>query len=1058
MPVLRLPRSTHAPRRAPHLLFALLAASGCASGPSSEGLAPPTAEADEAVVASCFPSATADTLTTGRKAIESLLLPDGRVLVVGGVATYSGTNYQIPSMEFFDPAQDAWTEIQLGVGMAYNQSTLLADGRVLLSGGFDSYHSQYTSYLVDPATSSFVAASDMAADRGLHTAIRLADGRVLVAGGATMFENPNFGVQSTPLNTAELFNPATGLWTPTAPMSVARLAPASIMLPGGDVLVTGDSVFAPATSTAERYHPATGTWTSTPPLNGVIYGRPTLTQLGDGRVLLVGGLTNPEIYDPVANTWTQTGPLVVNRHGHTAALLSCGRVVVVGGTQHAVFNTAVASVEVFDAATGTWSLLGTSLSRARDQHAVSLLADGRLLVSGGRDPGAYDGVTATTELLDACCAIVDTDADGTLDATDNCDLVPNPLQADSDADGLGDACDNCPAAGNPNQTDADGDGAGDACDLTCVTVSRGGGAIVADATLAQSPLDPTLASTNRGATKTLETGIVSTTTRRALLQFDLAQVPSGASVVSSTMRLRKAVGGGSGVVSVYPVTAAWSEGSVTWNSFGSGFDASTVLASFAPSAVPTNGYVNVDLTTRTQAWTSGATPNHGVLLDEPTQRATFGASEAQAASRPTLTVCYVVPEHFCGDGVVDPAVEQCDDGNTSDDDGCLASCAVASCGDGVLWAGVEGCDDGNLVDNDDCPTTCQPAFCGDGIVYQAPDYSVYEYCDDGNGSDGDACTNVCDLAYCGDGHLWAGVEACEDGNFTTTDACVNCAPATCGDGFVWAGVEPCDDGNNASQTDGCLTGCVAPTCGDGFVWAGVEGCDDGNAVDGDGCSAGCVDEGAQPVLRYAFDGTTANTGTLAGYAGTASNVQYVAGKLGQAVKFLQSSTSKVTLPGTSAVVALKPSVTIGAWFRETALNSLNTNQMLFTNQSVVSYTQYGASVSHVGAVSQFTVAPGANHFNASFGSWHHVILRYAGNGLQAGQGGSIEAYVDGALVLTLVNPLKTPWFSLTSDVVIGTSSNFEVDDFQIWDVVMTPDLQCTKIIQGTWDGSACALP
>ena len=60
----------------------------------------------------------------------------------------------------------------------------------------------------------------------------------------------------------------------------------------------------------------------------------------------------------------------------------------------------------------------------------------------------------------------------------------------------------------------------------------------------------------------------------------------------------------------------------------------------------------------------------------------------------------------CGDGVVDPD-EDCDDGNTSNEDACLNNCRHARCGDGYVWRGHEECDDGNSVSGDGCePSSC----------------------------------------------------------------------------------------------------------------------------------------------------------------------------------------------------------------------------------------------------------------------------------------------------------------------------------------------------------------
>jgi cysteine-rich repeat protein len=128
---------------------------------------------------------------------------------------------------------------------------------------------------------------------------------------------------------------------------------------------------------------------------------------------------------------------------------------------------------------------------------------------------------------------------------------------------------------------------------------------------------------------------------------------------------------------------------------------------------------------------------------------------------------------------------------------------AARCGDGIVWQGVEECDDGNDSDTDGCPTNCLAARCGDGIVWQG-----VEECDDGNDSDTDACLTSCVAASCGDGFVWAGNEECDDGDGSNTNGCLtSCKTASCGDGFVWQGVEECDDGNTTAG-DTCSPSCA----------------------------------------------------------------------------------------------------------------------------------------------------------------------------------------------------------------------------------------------------------
>jgi cysteine-rich repeat protein len=194
----------------------------------------------------------------------------------------------------------------------------------------------------------------------------------------------------------------------------------------------------------------------------------------------------------------------------------------------------------------------------------------------------------------------------------------------------------------------------------------------------------------------------------------------------------------------------------------------------------------------------------------------------------------------CGNGEVDRG-EACDDGNTTDADGCTGACELAVCGDGLLRSdltvgqvGFEACDDGNTVAEDGCTTECSLPECGDGFLWAG-----HEACDDGNRIDDDACSNACRSSTCGDGIVQDG-EACDDGNLVNEDACTNeCFEATCGDGFVRTGIEACDDGNDVNDDD-CTNSCSRPGCGDGVLQDG-EACDDGNQRNTDACTDACIE-------------------------------------------------------------------------------------------------------------------------------------------------------------------------------------------------------------------------
>jgi len=229
--------------------------------------------------------------------------------------------------------------------------------------------------LYDPTAGVWTGTGGMRGPHRFHTSTLLANGKVLVSGGYIG------GTSIT--NGAELYDPVSGTWTATGSMNTTREDHTSTLLPNGQVLVAGgDNSTNDNLASVELYNPTTGTWMSTSALSTARTYH-TATLLPSGKVLVAGGeqsgsipLASAELYDPVSGTWTNTGALNYGRWSHTAALLPNGKVLVAGGASAAPLS------EIYDPATGTWSPSGTMVA-PRTLHTTTLLPNDGVLVAGG---------------------------------------------------------------------------------------------------------------------------------------------------------------------------------------------------------------------------------------------------------------------------------------------------------------------------------------------------------------------------------------------------------------------------------------------------------------------------------------------------------------------------------------------------------------------------------------------------------------------------------------------------------------------------------------------------
>jgi hypothetical protein len=140
------------------------------------------------------------------------LLTDGKVLFAGGWTDLSGDSLTTGPMrdaELYDPDVSAFSPVRnMTIDRANHTITLLPDGTVLLAGGVTSTVNSRAlaraAELYDPAAGAFYAVANLVEPRSDHTATLLNDGTVLIAGGS--IAGGTDGLNAT-TRSAELYKP-----------------------------------------------------------------------------------------------------------------------------------------------------------------------------------------------------------------------------------------------------------------------------------------------------------------------------------------------------------------------------------------------------------------------------------------------------------------------------------------------------------------------------------------------------------------------------------------------------------------------------------------------------------------------------------------------------------------------------------------------------------------------------------------------------------------------------------------------------------------------------------
>jgi Kelch motif len=329
-------------------------------------------------------------MSVGRIGHTATLLPDGRVLVVGG---YSA------SAEVWDPLTRAFT---MTGSMAHvrtdHAAALISDGRVLVVGGNSGGNStgDFTREVEawDPKTGAFSVVGSLPARRGSDvSATRVLDGRILIAGGldcpsilAEPTGDPCAGVDR---RITVLFDPATDSLSPGPRLNDDRVAGTAVALVDGRVFFIGTGGYREP-GIAEVLDPVSGRVESVGTTTARLAGDVRATLLDDGRVLVTALWGEPrykggaELWDPTTGQFTRTESSAGSPGGYEAVGLHDGRVLVVG-VDPATDNTIRApTTALWDQKSERWSP-GPAMGQARVAFTLTVLVDGAVLALGGVD-------------------------------------------------------------------------------------------------------------------------------------------------------------------------------------------------------------------------------------------------------------------------------------------------------------------------------------------------------------------------------------------------------------------------------------------------------------------------------------------------------------------------------------------------------------------------------------------------------------------------------------------------------------------------------------------------
>ena len=319
-------------------------------------------------------------------AVHATLLPNGKVLAWDATPDDFDPNGGIPPNPHAPTASnttratvwDPATNTHLSVNPDTQSDifcaghAFLPDGRLFIASGDVGALGRFEgTNIFDPADDSWTRVQDLYAARWYPSAVPLANGEIVVVGGGP--------------DTVELWTKDNAYRVLTGATRTGEIYPWMHAAPNGKVFYSG-----PFETLYRLDTTGEGAWQQLAQRDSVQRDYGSVAAFDEGKVLITGGgpsAASALVLDMDSGAVTPTGSMNFGRRQHNITILADGSVLATGGNDSGVnlidVDHGVYAAELWDPATGQWTVLA-SMQKNRQYHSTALLLpDGRVLSAGG---------------------------------------------------------------------------------------------------------------------------------------------------------------------------------------------------------------------------------------------------------------------------------------------------------------------------------------------------------------------------------------------------------------------------------------------------------------------------------------------------------------------------------------------------------------------------------------------------------------------------------------------------------------------------------------------------